>query len=126
MSETAESVFERVIRPGWLTVSYEDESTGKWRCFHHCVNCGAVVDGASLKPGRDAVWEHTAKDHSGESFNLEMYLFLSAIHALDAYHGLVAFQWPDTAICGHPLRVRTEQAKITPAAPRDEEKGTQR
>lgn len=117
---------ERVIHPGWLTLTYENALTGEWSCFHSCVDCGAVVDGASLQPGRCALREHTAKDHASELFNLEMYLFLSAIHALDAAHGLVAFRWPDTGIRWHPLRVRTEQAKITPAVPRDEEKGTQR
>jgi hypothetical protein len=90
---------ERVIWPGWLTLLYEDESTESWFCYHRCVNCGAVVDGASLQPGRDEIREHTAKNHSAEMFNFDMYLFLSAIHALDAYHGLIAFQWPDTASC---------------------------
>jgi hypothetical protein len=77
--------------------------------YHQCVDCDVVIEGAAaLRAGRDVLLEHTAKSHSGETFNLEMYRFLSAIHALDEAYGLVAFQWPDTASRWHwERRVRT-------------------
>jgi len=43
--------------------------------------------------------EHTAKRHKAESFHGELYRFRSAVHALHAYYGLDAFEWPDK-ICG--------------------------
>jgi hypothetical protein len=91
---------ERVITPGWLTRSYENELTGEWAVYHQCVNCGEVVEGTSLQPGRDFLLEHTAERHKSESFHGELHRFRSAIHALHAYYGLAAFEWPDKDFMG--------------------------
>lgn len=85
---------ERVIHPGWLTLVYEDESTKAWSCYHRCLDCGDVLNGAVM-PGRDPLLEHTAEKHKAGTFALELYRFRSAVHDLHIYYGLEAFEWPD-------------------------------
>jgi hypothetical protein len=53
--------------------------------------CGFTIDGKDGR--RNALLEHTSEKHHGEVFNLEMYIFRSAIHALQVYYGLEAFEW---------------------------------
>jgi len=102
---------QRVIHPGWLTLTYEDQSTAEWACYHCCVNCGAVIDGASFQSGPDSLLEHTAEKHKTGIFALELYRFRSAVHALETYYGLEIFEWPDKAV---PKSSRTFAPSFSP------------
>ncbi len=88
---------ERVLSPGWITRTFEDELTGAWACYHECVDCGKIIDGEELRSGRNLLLEHAKEKHEAKSFALELYFFRSAIHALHPYSGLEAFEWPDKA-----------------------------
>jgi hypothetical protein len=84
----------RVIHPGWLTVTLENElKPDDWTVYHKCVECGFVLMGGAFK--NNALYEHSSQKHKSTIFPLELYVFRSNLHALDVWHGLEGLQWPD-------------------------------